>query len=70
MLIILALANVHISIKSQRLSVLFVLDLSKSIPEESEQKARKLIENIIENMDPQDNEYGLLVFGKDASFEY
>lgn len=70
LLLIFALANVHISIASNRLSVLFVLDLSKSIPEESEKKARHFIENSIANMSVTNNEYGLLVFGKDASFEY
>ncbi|WP_372370356.1 glutamine amidotransferase [Candidatus Uabimicrobium sp. HlEnr_7] len=70
MLLILALADINISISSKRLSVLFILDLSKSIPEETEKKARRFIENAIGEMDAANNEYGLLVFGKDASFEY
>lgn len=49
---------------------MFVLDVSQSIPGDVQDKARAFIQEKLKQMDVSDDRAGLLVFGKDFSFEF
>lgn len=70
LLLILSLAGIQIVVKSNVLHLLFVLDVSQSIPVSLQEQAKIFIQEKIQEMDSRDDRVGLLVFGKDFSFEF
>ncbi len=66
--LILALARLEMTRKSDELSVMFLVDDSSSIPQEMRQYARKFIDRATLNMGLKDT-MGVLLFGGDASIE-
>ncbi len=70
LILILALAEIQYIVKSKSLTVLFVLDVSRSIPPGAQDKGIEFLKSSLEQMKPEIDQASLLVFGKDASFEF
>src|SRR5437773_11319215 len=68
-LLVLALAGLQISRPSKKLSVLFLLDRSDSIPAEQREAAVRYVNEAVRRMGPNDTA-GVLVFGGDAYVEF
>jgi uncharacterized membrane protein/Mg-chelatase subunit ChlD len=67
-LILLALAGVQMVLESDTLRVMFVLDVSKSVPLDEQRKAVEFIRESLSEKKP-DDEAGLVVFGNTAALE-
>ena len=70
LILILTLANIQIVRDSQQLNVLFLLDQSESIPSYLQKQAKQFIQTSMRSMKPKQDRTGLLLFAKDASFEF
>lgn len=69
-LIILAIAGAHLRLRDERLCVMFVADLSDSIPTEKRQAIREyILEKQAECDFAGGDQIGVVVFGKDAGIE-
>jgi uncharacterized membrane protein/Mg-chelatase subunit ChlD len=69
LLIILALAEVQTVRKNERLTTIFVVDASQSIPYDWKDKARQYINNAIKNQKRPDDLAGVVIFGKGPKVE-
>jgi uncharacterized membrane protein len=68
LLLILGLAQVEYRSATDLLSVLFVLDISESIPPEESQTARRIVRESVQSMGI-DDRAGVVVFGRDAALD-
>ncbi len=68
-LITLALAGLQITRATEQVNVIYVLDMSDSIPEYMWREALEYIKRQTENMGPRDTS-GLIVFGEEPSIEF
>ncbi|MFP4501319.1 MAG: VWA domain-containing protein [Candidatus Hydrogenedentota bacterium] len=67
--VILALANMEMVYKGDRLVVYFLLDHSNSIPETQRQQAVQEVRNLCEQFQGDKDDAGIIVFGENASIE-
>ena len=68
LMLVLALSGFELVWKVDRLCVIYVLDVSNSVPEDQVQQALSFIEESARSMEATD-EAGLIVFGKEAYVE-
>jgi len=70
LLLILALAEIQLVVKSKLLTILYLLDVSKSVSASAQEQAIEFIHRSMKKMKSKKDQASLLVFGRDASFEF
>lgn len=68
-LLVLGLSGLQVARPSRTLTVLFLLDLSDSIPRDRQDAALRFVDGVARRMGPHDRA-GVIVFGSDAYVEY